>query len=70
MNKFYNITVVITTLISILLIGLDLFGRISISEAPYFYIDSAILIFFTIDYGVRFFGQVTAKLSSKVIFLI
>ena len=55
MNKIYNLIVVISTLISILLTVLDLFGRISISESPYFIIDSAILIFFTIDYVVRFF---------------
>lgn len=55
MKRLYSIIVTIAALTTITLVVLDICGKISLSQQPYYMIDTAILLFFTIDYGVRFF---------------
>lgn len=54
-KKTYDILIVILAIVSITLVFLDLLNKIDTSANPYFFIDTSILIIFTIDYFVRFF---------------
>ena len=54
-KKYYEIFISILAVISIALVFLDLFGTISLMASPYYWIDKAILIVFTIDYFWRLF---------------
>lgn len=56
MNKIYHITVTVFALVSIALVIIDLCGIRDITQPPYYYIDTGILIFFTVDYSLRFFA--------------
>lgn len=55
MKKIYDVAVTVLALISITLVIIDLCGIRNIEEPPYYYIDTGILMFFTVDYAVRFF---------------
>lgn len=51
---FYDIAIIILAIVSIVLVILDICGKISISGVPFIYIDYGILIVFAVDYIVRF----------------
>ena len=69
MKKFYNIVVIIHAVGSIALVVIDLCGIRDISDSPYCYIDTGILIFFTADYAIRFFkSDKKKKFFTKNIF--
>lgn len=54
MKKLYYAIVGLLALISVSLAGLDIAGLISINKEPFFLIDRLILLFFWVDYIVRF----------------
>lgn len=51
--KFYNVSMAILAIISILLMVMDYSNEINIVSPPYNYIDNGILIIFAIDYFIR-----------------
>lgn len=54
-SYFYNITMAVLAVISIILIVMDYAKEISIVTHPYSYIDNGILVIFAIDYFCRLF---------------
>jgi len=62
-SKIYSYSIVFLALISISLVILDFSNILNISERPYSYIDTSILIIFAIDYLVRFY-----KSDNKLVF--
>lgn len=54
LNTVYEIFIVLLALLSILLVILDLCGKISLASGALFWADTVILIIFAIDYIVRF----------------
>ena len=55
MKRFYNIIVTLAAFTTIAFVALDFGGKISLAQQPYYIIDTLILLFFTVDYAVRFF---------------
>ncbi|MCM1328408.1 MAG: ion transporter [Ruminococcus sp.] len=54
LNSAYQIFIVILAILSIILVILDLCGKISLASGALFWIDTSILIIFAVDYIVRF----------------
>lgn len=54
LNAVYQVFIVLLALVSIVLVILDLCGKISLASGALFWIDMAILIIFAVDYIVRF----------------
>ena len=54
LNAVYQIFIVLLALLSIILVILDLCGKISLASGALFWTDTCILIIFAIDYIVRF----------------
>lgn len=54
LNAVYQIFIVLLALVSIVLVILDLCGKISLASGALFWIDTTILIIFAVDYIVRF----------------
>lgn len=61
MKKFYYLSVLVLSLISILLALLDISNVINLNIAPFSYADRSILVFFWIDYIVRLFKSENKK---------
>ena len=61
MKRLYNILIVILAIASIVFAILDLSKALDITKQPYAAIDTAILLFFTVDYAVRFFAAKNRK---------
>ena len=55
MKKFYNVSVLLLSAVSIFLALLDISNVININNPPFIYIDKSILVIFWIDYIVRFY---------------
>lgn len=55
MKRLYNIIVTLAALTTVAFVVLDFCGKISLTQQPYYIIDTLILLFFTADYAVRFF---------------
>lgn len=64
-KKFYDFTIIILAIVSIILVILDFASLINISEQPFQTIDSLILIIFAYDYFSRLF-----KADNKKIFFV
>lgn len=61
MKKFYYLSVLVLSLISILLALLDISNVINLNISPFSYADRSILVFFWIDYIVRLFKSENKK---------
>lgn len=53
-SKYYESSIIFLSVISIIMVILDFSSVIRISEYPYLFLDTVILIIFAIDYVVRF----------------
>lgn len=53
-RQVYRWSVIILALVSIILVVLQLAGAVNLDRGPWMWVDDAILAFFTVDYGVRF----------------
>ena len=54
LNAVYQIFIVLLALLSIILVILDLCGKISLASGALFWVDTCILIIFAVDYIIRF----------------
>ena len=61
MKKYYDLSVIVLAIISVVLVAQDIAGNISLSSEPYKSIDFAILIFFWIDYLIRMYAAQNKK---------
>lgn len=60
-SKYYEGTIILLSVVSIFMVVIDFSSVISISEQPYYTIDTAILIVFAVDYFARFSQAVEKK---------
>lgn len=65
MKKAYEIVICILALVSVVLVCLDLGQVLSLSASPFKWIDSGILLIFTLDYAMRFFKSNDKKAFFK-----
>lgn len=54
-KRYYNISIALLAVLSVVLVVLDLMGKISLNTPPYLQIDWAVLIIFALDYFTRLF---------------